>query len=72
VAKHVERTPFSGGLNRENVGRSIAAAGKLPVLNGSRHLDELKNAVGIMVNAPEMQKQISADDSRAAGQEVER
>ncbi|GAB3879288.1 hypothetical protein GCM10028824_42500 [Hymenobacter segetis] len=72
VAKHVERTPFIGGLNRENVGRSIDAAGKLPVLNGSRHLDELKNAVGIMVNAPEMQKQISADDSRAAGQEVER
>ncbi|TYZ07304.1 hypothetical protein FY528_15935 [Hymenobacter lutimineralis] len=52
VARHVARTPFIGGLNRENVGKSIAAADKIPALKGSRHLEELKSAVGIMEKAP--------------------
>jgi cell filamentation protein len=51
VARHVERTPFIGGLNRENVNKSIAAAGQIPALSGSRQLEELRGAVGIMEKA---------------------
>ncbi|MBC6992166.1 MULTISPECIES: Fic/DOC family protein [unclassified Hymenobacter] len=52
VSRHVERTPFIGGLNRENIGKSIDAADKIAALNGSRQLDELKSAVGIMEKPP--------------------
>jgi fido (protein-threonine AMPylation protein) len=51
VARHVARTPFIGGLNRENVGRSLEAADRIPALSGSRQLDELKSAVGVMEKA---------------------
>ncbi len=66
VARHVERTPFIGGLNRENMDKSINAAEKMPALSGSRPLDELKGAVGVMEKEPPAQERnvvsISARD----------
>jgi cell filamentation protein len=55
VARHVERTPFIGGLNRENVGKAIDVADRIPALNGNRQLDELKSAVSVMEKAPAVQ-----------------
>ena len=52
VARHVDRTPFLGGLNRENVGKSIDSADRIPTLSGSRQLDVLKGAVIIMEKVP--------------------
>ncbi|RYU84763.1 Fic/DOC family protein [Hymenobacter persicinus] len=52
VIRHVNRTPFIGGLNRENVGKSIDAADRIPGLRDSSQLGELKSAVGIMEKTP--------------------
>ncbi|GAC1599574.1 MAG: hypothetical protein NVS3B25_26600 [Hymenobacter sp.] len=52
VARHVERSPFIGGLNHENLGKSIDTADKIPALNGSRHLMELQSAMSLMENIP--------------------
>ena len=56
VARHVDRTAFIGGLNRENVGKSIDAAERIPALSGSLQLSELKSAVGIMEKSPLVQE----------------
>ncbi|MBC6700105.1 Fic/DOC family protein [Hymenobacter puniceus] len=72
VAQHVERTPFIGGLNRKNVGKSIEAADEIPALNGSQYLDELKSETGVLVKAPEIQNSIGAAVRRDAGHGVER
>ncbi|GAA4367539.1 hypothetical protein GCM10023185_39520 [Hymenobacter saemangeumensis] len=52
VAKHVARTPYLGGLNRENAGKAIDMATKLPALNNSQSLAELKSAMDILVKVP--------------------
>lgn len=52
VVKHVERTPYLGGLNRENVSKAIDAAEQLASLRGSLHLERLKGATEIMEKAP--------------------
>lgn len=67
VIRHVERTPFIGGLNRENVGKSIDAADRIPVLSGSRQLDELKSAVGIMEKAPAQQLSAASASGHGIG-----
>lgn len=67
VARHVARTPYIGGLNRENVGKSLEAAEKIPSLSGSRSLDELKSAVGVMQKAPPAQERSAPS---AAGREA--
>ena len=67
VARHVARTPYIGGLNRENVGKSLDAADKIPTLSGSRSLDELKSAVGVMEKAPPAQERSAAS---VAGREA--
>ncbi len=72
VARHVDRTPFIGGLNRENVGKSIDAADKIPALSGSRPLDELKSAVGVMEKAPPAQERSAASVSNRNAEGVER
>ncbi|MBF9144503.1 Fic/DOC family protein [Hymenobacter properus] len=72
VAKHVERTPFIGGLNRENVGKSLDAADRIPALSASQHLGELKSAVGIMEKAPPVQERSSAGISGREAGGVER
>ncbi|RPD43904.1 hypothetical protein DNI29_22595 [Hymenobacter sediminis] len=63
VARHVERTPFIGGLNRENVGKSIDAADRIPALRGSSQLSELKRAVSLMERAPLAQERSAASGS---------
>lgn len=55
VARHVERTPFIGGMNRENVGKSIDATDGIPALSNSREMDALKSAVRVMENVPALQ-----------------
>ncbi|RTQ45080.1 hypothetical protein EJV47_26275 [Hymenobacter gummosus] len=68
VARHVERTPFIGGLNRENVGKSIHAADRIPALSGSSQLSELKSAVGIMEKMPlEQERREASVQSRGTG-----
>lgn len=67
VIRHVERTPFIGGLNRENVGKSIDTADRIPALNSSQSLDELKSAVSVMEKAPLAQRHSAANIS---GREV--
>jgi fido (protein-threonine AMPylation protein) len=68
VARHVARTPYIGGLNRENVGKSLDAADKIPALSGSRLLDELRSAVGVMEKSPPAQERSAASvSSREAG-----
>ena len=66
------RTPFIGGLNLENVGKSIDAADKIPALSGSRSLDELKSTVGIMEKAPLAQERSAASVSGCEAGGVER
>jgi hypothetical protein len=61
VALHVERTPFIGGLNRENVGKAIDAANRIPALSGSQQLGELKSAVGIMEKMLQVQQRSTAN-----------
>jgi fido (protein-threonine AMPylation protein) len=72
VARHVERTPFIGGLNRENVGKSLDAADRIPALSESQHLGELKSAVGIMEKAPPSQERNPAGVSARESDGVER
>ncbi|RAK62407.1 Fic/DOC family protein [Hymenobacter edaphi] len=72
VARHVERTPFIGGLNRENVGKSIDAADRIPMLHSSRQLDELKSAVSFMEKAPLQQEHSPASTSGRDAGGVER
>ena len=60
VVKHVERTPFLGGLNRDNVGSAIKTAEAVPGLGSSVQLGELKNAVSVMEKAPVMQERVTA------------
>ncbi|MBC6609097.1 Fic family protein [Hymenobacter sp. BT188] len=48
VVKHVERTPYLGGLNRENVGKAIDAAAQVPALSNSSELSNLRSAVGVL------------------------
>ncbi|GAB2796318.1 cell filamentation protein [Hymenobacter luteus] len=68
VARHVERTPFIGGLNRENVGKSIDAADRIPALRGSSQLSELKSAVGIMEKMPfEKERREASVQGRGTG-----
>jgi len=68
VARHVARTPYIGGLNWQNVGKSIDAADKIPALSGSRSLDELKSAVGVMEKVPLAQERsVVSGTGREAG-----
>jgi len=72
VAQHVARTPFIGGLNKENVDKSINAADRIPALSGSRLLDELRSAVSVMEKAPPAQERSTASVSGLEAGGVER
>jgi len=48
VAKFIERTPYVGGINKENVDKALNAADRVPSLSSSKELGELKGAVGVM------------------------
>lgn len=72
VARHVDRKPFIGGLNRENVGKSIDVADRIPGLSGSRQLEELKSAVGVMEKAPLAHERSAASASSRNASGVER
>jgi fido (protein-threonine AMPylation protein) len=52
VAKHVARSPYLGGLNRENTGKAIETASSIPGLSNSQALIELKNAVTALKSTP--------------------
>ncbi|KAA9325134.1 hypothetical protein F0P96_20775 [Hymenobacter busanensis] len=67
VARHVERTPFISGLNRENVSKALNAADQLG-LSGSREVEKLKHSVSIMEQAPSASERSAATlGARAVG-----
>lgn len=63
--RHVDRNPYLGGLNRENVGRAIETAERMPALNNSRPLEELRNAVAVLQLPPQATERQSASPDRA-------
>ncbi|UYZ61315.1 Fic/DOC family protein [Hymenobacter latericus] len=68
VARHVERTPFIGGLNRVNVGKAIDAAEQIPALRGSSEVVDLKSALSVMEKAHLVQERSPANiPNRNAG-----
>jgi len=66
VAKFIERTPYVGGINKENVDKALSAAARLPRLSSSKELSELKGAVGVMSQAP-TQQHSNPDAGRDSG-----
>ncbi|GAA4493240.1 hypothetical protein GCM10023172_01570 [Hymenobacter ginsengisoli] len=48
VVAHVERNPYLGGLNRENVGKALDLAAQMPGISGSTELTKLKGAVEVL------------------------
>ncbi|GAB3840357.1 Fic/DOC family protein [Hymenobacter jeollabukensis] len=69
--RHVDRNPYLGGLNRENVDRAMETAEKLPPLNNSRSLEELRNAVTVLqlpIQATERQSASPYQTARGADQ----
>ena len=53
VVKQVERNPYLGGLNRENVGKAIAAADRLEKRGDGDPLGELKHAAAVLEQVPQ-------------------
>ena len=67
VAKFVDRSPFLGGQNQENVHKALDAADKVPSLNGSKDLGELRNSVSVLEKAPKNQERSSPSAGRDSG-----
>ncbi|MCB2380380.1 Fic family protein [Hymenobacter sp. BT635] len=63
--RHVDRNPYLGGLNRENVGQAIETAERLPALHNSRPLEELRQAVTVLQLPPPAAERQSAGPARA-------
>jgi fido (protein-threonine AMPylation protein) len=53
VVKQVERNPYLGGLNRENVDKAIDAAAQMPALSSSPELANLRSAAGVLEKEPQ-------------------
>ena len=56
ATRFIERTPYLGGINKENVDKAIAAADKIPSLNDSRDLAELKSSVSVLEKQPTQER----------------
>lgn len=67
VAKFVDRSPFIGGQNQENVHKSLDAADKVPSLSGSKDLGDLRNSVSVLEKAPKSQERSSPSAGRDSG-----
>jgi hypothetical protein len=67
VAKFVDRSPFIGGQNQENVHKALDAADKVPSLSGSKDLGDLRNSVSVLEKAPKSQERSSPSAGRDSG-----
>ncbi|MGI4734228.1 MAG: Fic/DOC family protein [Janthinobacterium lividum] len=67
VAQFVERSPFLGGANQENVHKALDAADKVPSLSGSKDLNDLRNSVSVLEKEPKSQERSSPSAGRDSG-----
>ena len=72
VARFVERVPYLGGSNRENVEKALAAADQVPALRSSKELGELKGAANVMSQMPTQERSAGAGQRSQEGGGIER